>query len=351
MNKPNKRFSRPMALAFGALSLFTLVPEVSAQSSGQHVNLYSYRQPFLIKPLLDAFTAKTGVKVNVTFASSGMLERLKAEGRNTPADAVLTSDIGRLADLANAELLQAVSSSALSKNIPAQYRDPKGMWYGLTLRARVLFVSKDRVKAGEIKRYEDLTDPKWRGRICTRSGKHVYNVSLLAAIVAEKGEAAAENWARGVKANLARRPQGNDRAQVKAVKQGICDIAIGNTYYYGYMATNKKKPEQRAWAAAARVVFPDLNGHGTHVNVSGAAVTGHAKNTKNAVRLLEFLSENFAQELYAKQNFEYPVKQGVPAEPFVASWGEFTPSPLNLEEIARHRGTASRIMDRVRFNN
>ena len=185
-----------------------------------------------------------------------MLERLKAEGRNTPADAVLTVDIGRLSALAKADLLQPVTSKKLKENIPAQYRHPDGLWYGLTTRARIVYAHKTRVKPSELTSYEDLASPKFKGRVCTRSGKHAYTVALLAAVVAEKGEKAAEEWARGLKANLARKPKGNDRAQVKAIKEGQCDVSLGNTYYMGKMATNEKNPEQKEWANAVRIEFP-----------------------------------------------------------------------------------------------
>lgn len=333
-------------IALGLLSGWT-----AGAVAAEEVNLYSYRQPFLIKPFLDEFTKETGIKVNVVFADKGMLERLKAEGRNTPADVVLTVDIARLSALANAEVLQPIESDVLEKNIPAQYRHPDGLWFGLTTRARVVYAHKDRVDPAEIASYDDLADPKWKGRICTRSGKHAYNISLLAAVVAEKGEKAAEEWARAVKANLARKPQGNDRAQVKAIYEGVCDISLGNTYYMGAMATNEKNPEQKDWAAAVRIVFADKKGPGTHVNISGAAVTEHAKNRENAIKLLEFLSGDLAQEMYAAKNFEYPVKPGVPLDPMVASWGGFKADPISLEEIAKQRATASKIMDRVGFDN
>lgn len=339
-----------LAASILVAGLTATLPTAAQAAEKNEVNLYSYRQPSLIKPFLDEFTKQTGIKVNVTFAEKGMLERLKAEGRNTPADMVLTTDIGRLSAIAEAEMLRPVKSEMLEQNIPAQYRDPKGVWFGLSLRARVLFVSKDRVKPGEITSYEQLTDPKWRGRICTRSGKHVYNISMLAAVIAEKGEAEAQKWAAGVHKNLARKPQGNDRAQAKAIAEGVCDVAIANTYYMALMSTNKKSPEQRKWAAATRVVFPDLNGHGTHVNISGAAVTEHAKHPANAVKLLEFLSENFAQQMYADQNFEYPVKAGVPVNDIVASWGKFKASTLEISKVAKFRPLASRIMDRVQFD-
>jgi iron(III) transport system substrate-binding protein len=326
------------------------VLKVKSVESAEVVNLYSYRQPFLIKPLLDVFSKKTGIKVNVVFAKKGMLQRLKAEGKNTPADLVLTVDISRLGALVDADLLQPIKSAALDRNIPGQYRHPDGIWFGLTTRARVIFAHKTRVKISEVISYQDLAKPHMKGRICSRSGKHAYNLSLVASILAAKGEQAATDWARAIKANLARRPQGNDRAQVKAIKAGVCDVSLGNAYYMGAMATNDKKPEQKEWSAAVNVLFPDQLGRGTHVNISGAAVTKYAKNRANAIKLLEFLSDDFAQKMYAEQNFEYPVKPGVKWHPLVESWGNFKADKLNLNEIVKLRGLAAKIMDRVDFD-
>lgn len=314
------------------------------------VNLYSYRQPFLIQSMLEAFTKETGIRVNVVYAEKGMLERLKAEGQNSPADAVLTADIGRLNDMVEAGVVQPVHSDVLERNVPAQYRHPDGLWFGLTTRARVIFASRDRVGTEEVVTYEDLADPKLKGRVCTRSGKHVYMVSLIASVMAHVGEDKAEAWLRGVKDNLARKPQGNDRAQAKAIYEGICDVAVANTYYMGKMATNDEKPEQKAWADAVRIVFPNQGDRGTHVNVSGAAVTRSAKNRENAVRLLEFLSGDYAQELYAEQNFEYPVKAGVPLHPLVASWGNFKADTIGLADVAKYRAAASKMVDRVGYD-
>jgi len=322
----------------------------SGTAATSEVNLYSYRQPFLIKPILDEFTKQTGIKVNVVYAKKGMLEKIKAAGGNSPADAVLTVDIGRLNELKEAGVLQTISSKVLDTNIPAHLRQPEGLWFGLTTRARIAFASRDRVTPGELRTYADLADPKFKGRICTRSGKHAYNVALIASIIAHEGEAAAEQWLRGVKANLARKPQGNDRAQAKAIYEGVCDVGIANTYYMGNMATNMKKPEQKKWAAAVKVTFLNQQGRGNHVNLSGAAVTRTAKNRANAVKLIEFLSGDFAQRIYASQNFEYPVKAGVAIDPLVKSWGAFKADTLSLEKIARLRSTASKLVDKVRFN-
>jgi len=322
-----------------------------AQAADQEVNLYSYRQPFLIKPLLDAFTKETGIKVNVVFAKKGMLEKIKAAGDNSPADAVLTVDIGRLYALKEGGVLQAVKSDTLEKNIPAHFRDPEGLWFGLTSRARVALVSKERVKPGELTSYEDLTDPKFKGRICVRSGKNAYNVALIASMIAHHGEEGAEKWLQGVKANLARKPQGNDRAQAKAVYEGVCDIAITNNYYMGKMMTNDDKPEQKKWAAAVRVTYLNQNDRGNHMNVSGAAVTKSAKNKDGAVKLLEFLSGDAAQKIYAEDNHEYPVKPGVPYSKIVQSWGDFKGDTLSLEKIATLRPAASRLVDKVGFDD
>lgn len=334
-----------------SLAVFGLVASFAASASfAAEVNLYSERQPFLVAPLLKAFTAKTGIEVNMVYLKKGMLERLKAEGRNSPADAILTSDIGNLHNHAKAGLLQAVNSAKLRANIPARYRHPDGLWFGLTVRARVIFAHKERVKPGEVTSYEDLAAPHMKGRVCTRSGKHMYNVALLASVVAAKGAAAASAWARGLKANLARRPQGNDRAQIKAVYYGECDVALGNSYYMGKMMSNEKDPEQKKWAAAVRIIFPNQNDRGTHVNISGAGVTKSAKNKANAIRLIEFLSDDLAQKIYAQRNFEYPVKPGVALHPMVAAWGTFKADDLFLARIAEQRTLASRIMDQVAYN-
>jgi len=337
-------------LRAGLLALFGASVFATSATAAGEVNLYSYRQPFLIQPLLDAFTSETGIKVNVVYAKKGMLERLKAEGMNSPADAVLTVDIGRLHDMVEADVLQPVRSNVLESTIPAQYRHPEGLWYGLTTRGRVFFVSKDRVKPGEAETYEDLAKPALKGRVCTRSGKHVYMVSLIASMIAHHGEAATEKWLSSVKDNLARKPQGNDRAQAKAIYEGVCDVAVANTYYMGKMATNQKNPEQKDWAKAVRIVFPNQGDRGSHVNISGAAVTKSAKNRENAVRLLEFLAGDFAQKLYAEQNLEYPVKDGTPLHPMVASWGSFKADTVGLAEVAKWRKAASKLVDRVAYD-
>ncbi|MCG8511244.1 MAG: extracellular solute-binding protein, partial [Rhodospirillales bacterium] len=215
---------------------------------------------------------------------------------------------------------------------------------------RILFVSKDRVAPGEIKTYEDLAGPDMKGRVCIRSGKHVYNISLFSSMIAHKGTDEARRWLAGLKDNLARKPQGNDRAQAKAIKEGVCDVAVANTYYMGKMATNEENPEQKEWANAVRIVFPNQEGRGTHVNISGVAVTKSAKNYENAVKLIEFLSGDVAQKMYAETNLEYPVKAGIELHPLVESWGSFKADNVNLSDVAKHRAEASKLVDQVGFN-
>ena len=334
------------------ITLLTLVTSFmgAPAHAGGEVNLYSYRQPFLIEPMLEEFTKQTGTKVNVVFAKKGMVEKIKAAGDNNPADAVLTVDIGRLDALHKAELLESVDSAVLSEAIPAHLRHPDGIWFGLTTRARLALTSKDRVRPGELETIADLADPKFHGRICTRSGKHVYNVALIASVIAHEGEEAAEKWLMGVRDNLARKPQGNDRAQAKGIYEGVCDVAISNHYYMGKMATNEKKPEQKDWANAVNVQFLDQSGRGNHVNISGAAVIKGAKNRDNAVALLEFLASDKAQNMYANVNFEFPVKAGIKTHELVESWGAFKSDTLSLQDIASHRSAATKLVDKVGFD-
>lgn len=335
------------SLTLAAATMVGMTGAAATSQAAGEVNLYSYRQEFLVRPFLEKFEADTGIKVNVVYASDGILERLKAEGANSPADVVLTVDVARLKAIADADLFQSVSSPVLKKNIPEQYVGNEGGWYALTLRSRILYASRERVPEGAITTYEDLADPKWKGRICTRSGKHVYNRSLIASMIAAHGEEKAEEWAKGVVANFARKPQGNDRAQVKAIHEGQCDIAIGNTYYYALMKNNEKQPEQKDWAASVRPVFPNQDGRGAHVNASGAGVLKSAKNKDNAIKLLEFLSSDLAQEMYGELNHEYPVKPGVPQSAEVRSWGEVKFDTLALSKISDNAEPAARLADRA----
>ncbi|SMX28637.1 Iron uptake protein A1 precursor [Pelagimonas phthalicica] len=320
---------------------------VAAPAIADEVNIYSYRQPELIAPLTDAFTAETGIKVNVAYLQKGMIERLEAEGKRSPADVVLTVDISRLAAVVNAGLTQAVESETLKANVPAAYRDPENQWWGLTTRARIVYASKDRVAEGDVTTYEDLADPKWQGRICTRSGTHAYNVALTSAILEHHGAEYTKTWLEGVKSNLARKPQGNDRAQVKAIWSGECDISIGNTYYMGKMLSDE---EQKEWANSVNVIFPTFENAGTHVNISGVAMTKSAPNKENALKLMEFLTSPKAQEIYAEANFEYPIAPGTEAVELVKSWGDFTADEVNIMNLAGHRAEALKLVEEVDFD-
>ena len=311
------------------------------------VNIYSHRQPDLIQPLLDAFTAETGITTNVAFVDKGMVERLVAEGDRSPADLVMTVDIARLMQVVDAGVTQPVQSAVLDANIPAEYRDPAGQWFGLTSRARVIYASRDRVADGEITTYEALTDPKWAGRLCTRSGTHDYNLALTAAMIVHHGEAATKTWLGGLKANLARKPEGGDRDQVKAIWAGQCDISLGNTYYMGEMLAD---PEQAEWANSVRIIFPTFEGGGTHVNISGVAMTRAAPNHDAALKLMEWLSSDEAQRIYAETNHEFPLKPGVARSALVDSWGPFTADPVALTEVANARAAALKLVEEVDFD-
>lgn len=329
-----------IALLFAALVAATPV-------LADEVNIYSHRQPELVQPLFDAFTRETGIAVNVAFVDKGMVERLVAEGRRSPADLVLTVDIARLAQVVNAGVTQAVSSALLTAAIPPEFRDPAGQWFGLTSRARVVYASRDRVADGEVTTYEDLANPKWKGRICTRSGTNDYNVALVAAYLAHHGEDETKVWLTGLKANLAKKPEGGDRDQVKAIWAGQCDISLGNTYYMGEMLAD---PEQKVWADSVRIVFPVFEGGGTHMNISGMAMTAAAPHRDAARKLMEYLASDAAQQIYAQTNDEFPVKPGVERSELVASWGSFTPDPIGLIEVAKLRPAALKLIQDVDFD-
>jgi iron(III) transport system substrate-binding protein len=336
-------------LASLAFSLPMLAAGACAALAQGEVNIYSYREPQLIDPLLKAFTDKTGIKANVVYAAAGLNERLAAEGQNSPADLLFTVDAGRLSEAKDAGLTQPADSGALKGTIPAQFRDPAGHWFGLTMRSRVVYASKERVKQDTIT-YEELADPKWKGKLCIRSGQHVYNTSLIATMIAHKGEAATEAWLKGVKDNLAHKPAGGDREQARDIFSGKCDIALGNTYYMALMAKNDKNPEQKEWGAAIKPLFPNAGDRGSHVNISGMALAKHAPNKANALKLMEFLASEEAQKIYASANNEYPVNPAVPPSEIVQSWGKLKPDPLPLENIAKYRKKASELVDKVNFD-
>jgi iron(III) transport system substrate-binding protein len=317
-------------------------------ASAQDVNLYTTREPGLIQPLMDAFTKQTGIKVNSIFVRDGLAERVAAEGTRSAADVLMDVDVGALINLVDRGLTQPVRSSVLEAAVPANLRGTDGSWFALSLRARVLYARTDLNLSSFT--YEQLADPRWKGKICTRAGQHPYNTALIAAYIAHHGEARAEAWLTGLKTGLARAAAGGDRDGARDIMGGICDLAVGNSYYVGLMRSGAGGPAQQKWGAAIKVILPTFEGGGTHVNVSGAAIAKHSPNRAAAVRFLEYLVSDPAQKIYAEANYEYPVKAGAAVHPIIAALGPLNVDALSLTEIARHRATASKLVDRVGYD-
>lgn len=339
-----------MTRFFAALTASTaILLSANGASADGDINIYTTREPGLIQPLLDAFTKSSGVKVNTVFLKDGLIERVKSEGEASPADLLMTVDAGNLVDLVEAGVTQPVTSETLNAAVPEDLRDEKGNWFALSMRARVVYAAKD-LGIKELN-YEDLADPKYKGKICIRSGQHPYNTALFADYIAHYGEEKTEEYLKGLKDNLARKAAGGDRDGAKDILGGICDLAIANSYYVGLMRSGKGGDEQVKWGEAIDVILPTFKDGGTQVNVSGAAVAKHAKNKDGAVKLLEYLVSDDAQKLYAEANFEYPVKVGATLDPIVASFGELKVDDKSLAEIVSHRKKASELVDKVGFDN
>ncbi|MDH0867093.1 extracellular solute-binding protein [Mitsuaria sp. GD03876] len=338
------------AVAMAAAALAPALAQANAKAGGE-LTLYTTREVALVQPLLSAFTAKTGTRVNTVFVKDGLLERVKAEGARSPADLLMTVDVGNLIDLVEGGVTQPLKSAEIESAVPANLRAADGQWTALSMRARVLYADPS-LKAAAI-RYEDLADPKWKGKVCTRSGQHPYNTALVAAMLAHDGEAKTEQWLRGVKANLGRKPTGGDRDVARDILGGICDVGLANSYYVGQMKAAKPGSDARKWGDGIQVLKPTFSarGAGTHVNISGAAVAKHAPNKAAAQALMEFLVSEPAQQLYAQTNYEYPVRAGVALDPLIQSAiGPLKADPLPLTEIARHRKQASLLIDKVAFD-
>jgi iron(III) transport system substrate-binding protein len=335
---------RRTLLLLGAIAL----TPGGALAQGNEVNVYSYREHKLIQPLLDAFTKDTEIKVNVISASSGLEQRIKSEGANSPADLLLTVDIARLQEAENLGITQPIKSEVVDKTIPAQYRDPNGHWVGLAMRARVVYASKERVPQTAIN-YEDLADPKWKGKICIRSGQHQYNNALFAAYIVHYGEAKAEEYLKAFKANLAQKPSGGDREVARDIAAGKCDIGLGNTYYWALM--NDREADKKAWADATKVILPTFKGGGTHVNLSGVVLAKHAPNKANAMKLIEWLTGEHAQHLYADMNYEYPLRAGIPVNKTIAGYGALNADKIPLVDVANKKKAAANLVDKVGFDN
>ncbi|CAN1558488.1 AfuA ABC-type Fe3+ transport system, periplasmic component [Rhabdaerophilaceae bacterium] len=328
----------------GCACLSTLV---ALPALAQQVNLYTHREPGLIKPLLDRFTAETGVKVNVVFAQNGLAERMQSEGERGPADLLLSVDVATMAQAIALGVTQPITTPVLEQAIPVHLRGEQGAWWAMSMRARAYYVSKDRVKDTALT-YEDLADPRFKGRVCMRDGLHAYNTSLIAAMIANAGEVKSEEWLRGVRANLAKKPSGGDRDVAKDIASGACDIGPANTYYMGLMAAN---PSQKIWADAVRVILPTFrNGSGTHVNVSGLVFAKHMKNRAQAIRLAEWLASPAAQALYAELNSEFPVSAGVSPDAVKQGYGALNADRLSLDEVGKRRKQASELVDKVGLN-
>ncbi len=338
---------RRVRLALAASLFMPLVVAACGDAGGPVVNVYSHRHYDTDQILFDRFTESTGIAVRVVSASADeLIARLEREGDASPADVLITVDAGRLHRAKDRGLLRPVDSEVLREVIPAHLRDPEGYWFGLTQRARILAYARDRVDPAGLANYESLTDPEWEGRILTRSSENIYNVSLLASIVAAHGPDGAAEWAEGVLANLARPPRGNDTDQIRDVVAGVGDVAIVNTYYIGRLL-NEEDEATRELAENIGIVFPNQSGRGTHINVSGAGVTAHAPNPENAIVLLEFMVGEEAQRAFAEANFEYPVREDIPWAATLEEWGDFRADTLNLERLGELNNDAVIIFDRV----
>lgn len=347
--RPGAQFRAAHALICAATA-WLATTALPAHAANDELTLYTTREPALIQPLISAFSAQSNIKVNTVFVKDGLLERVKAEGARSPADVLMTVDIGALMDLVDGGVTQPVKSPALESAIPANLRGADGQWFSLSLRARVLYADKALPLTSF--RYEDLASPKYKGKVCIRAGQHPYNTALVAALIAHDGEAKAEQWLRGVKANLARKATGGDRDVARDILGGICDVGLANSYYVGQMKSSKEGTDARKWGDAIKVVRPTFaKSGGTHVNISGAAVAKNAPQRANAVKLLEFLVSEPAQALYAQTNYEYPVRKGVALDPIIASSiGELKADPLPVAEIAKYRKQASALVDKVGFD-
>ena len=339
-----RKFSGSLVIA-ALVSAAALAP--AGVSAADELNVYTSRHYQTDEAFYEGFTKETGIKINrIEGKGNALLERLKSEGANSPADVFITVDVAMLWRAEQAGLFQETGSKILEQRVPANLRHSEGRWFGFSKRARLIYYNKDMVKPGEIKNYEDLADPKWRGKICIRSSSNVYNLSLLGSIIAAHGEAAAEDWAKGVVANFARDPQGGDTDQIKSVAAGECAIAVANSYYYVRLLTSDKE-SNREVAQAVGVVFPNQDNRGTHVNISGAGVLKSAKNTDQAIRFLEYMTAKDAQRYFADGNNEYPVVEDVPANSALLSIGRFKEDTVSIAALGENQPVAQKVFDRA----
>ena len=328
-----------------AILLVSCKNESKKEKKQQEVNVYTHRHYKADQELFAEFEKETGIKVNVVNAKADeLIQKMSIEGEQSPADVLITVDAGRLVRAKNKGLLQSASSEFLDKTVPSHLKDADNNWFGLTKRARVIVYNPEKVKPEELSTYEDLTNEKWKKRILIRSSSNIYNQSLLASLVANLGEEKATEWAKGIVANMARNPKGNDRDQVKAVVAGEGDVAVVNTYYIGKLI-NSKNPEEIKAGKAVSIFFPNQEGRGTHINVSGAGVAKYAPNKQNAVKFIEFLASKKAQEIFAKANYEYPVNKEVMPSELLKSWGNFKEDTLSLTKLGENNKNAVLVFD------
>jgi len=339
------RIKRTLAMSLGltGMALALCAPVWAAEV----LNIYTSRHYQTDEALYTGFTEQTGIEINrIEGKGSALLERLKSEGVNSPADVFITVDVAMLWRADQAKLFQGVQSKVLEQRVPANMRHPEGHWYGLSQRARLIYYNKDQIKPGEITSYEDLADPKWRGKVCIRKSSNVYNLSLLSSIIESKGEAAAAAWAKGVVDNFARDPQGGDTDQIRATAAGECAISVANSYYYVRLLSSAKEADRKV-AASVGVVFPNQDGRGTHVNISGAGVLANAKHRGSAIRFIEYLTSDTAQRMFADGNNEYPIVKSVSTKPELASLGEFKQDKVSISSLGENQPLAQKIFDRA----
>ncbi|OCW58632.1 Fe(3+) ABC transporter substrate-binding protein [Hoeflea olei] len=334
------------------LALLASVTAFAALAAPAHadgeVNIYSSRHYDTDERLYSDFTDATGIKINLIEGKEDeLIERMKAEGANSPADVFITADAGRLWRADQAGLLSAVESEVINSRVPESLRHPEGHWFGISKRARVIFYNKDKVSEPP-QTYAALADPKYKGLICTRSGTNIYMLSLLGAYIAHNGDEAAKTWAQGLKDNLARDPQGGDTDQLKGLVSGECGIAVANTYYFARGVAGQVDGLTEG-VDKIGIVFPDQGGNGTHVNISGAGVTAHSPNRDNAIKLLEYFTSESAQSYFANGNNEYPVVENVAASSVVEGLGSFTADTLNLNELGKNQARAQEIYNEVGY--
>lgn len=336
-----KNLNKYHFLLASLLILIAIAP-ISAQ-----INLYTHRHYDSDKILFEKFTKETGIKINVIKGSADQLiQRMISEGKNSPADILLTVDAGRLHRAKEAGVLQSINSKTINKNVPSEMRDPDGFWYGLTVRARVIVYAKDRINSNELSTYEDLATAKWKGKIAIRSSGNIYNQSLMASLIEANGSRRALRWAIGIRKNMARAPRGNDRDQVRAVAAGLADIAVVNTYYLGILANSKEKKDRDVFNKVS-VFFPNQNNRGTHINISGAGIAKYSKNKSDAIKFIEFLTSPEAQETFGKVNYEYPLFIENNKSDLLKSWGTFKADKQNLSILGIRNSEAVKLFDRA----